>query len=453
MRKIPNEFPITVFEDNSTKISDTLTKQRVRIFYKGLNRNGSYISDEFAEKLIQTLPYTPVKGIYDEDSQDYTSHGNRRDEGRIYGVVPEQFNFAWEQHTDEDGVTREYACADVYLFTALYDEADQIVGKSQSMELYPPSIKGNWVSVGDTMCFKYSDASFLGLQVLGDKTIPCFEGSSFFELKENQQLYSLFTILLEKIDKLSIGGFEPMEKEQFEFALSDNQKQDVLFKALNQDKFRYIVVDNYSDYSYAIVYDLEDDRIKKMNYSVDAESGEITVGESEEVYSEYLTAEEYAAVTELRDKTEEKTYASIVIKFNENENTIETMKSEFEEKVQEISTLQMENETLNQKFEAVNSQITEYEQKLNELTEYKLAIETAQKNAVIDKYSEKLSEETVQRYRDTIQDYDLHTLEKELAFELVKSDSTIFSSQPQEGYVPTDNVPTGLEALLLKHQK
>jgi hypothetical protein len=76
---------------------------------------------------------------------DYTDHGRERYEGRIYGIVPENPNFAWEKHLDVDGVERTYACTDVYLFTGLYkQEAFDIVGKSQSMELYVDSIEGEW---------------------------------------------------------------------------------------------------------------------------------------------------------------------------------------------------------------------------------------------------------------------------------------------------------------------
>jgi hypothetical protein len=39
-------------------------------------------------------------------------------------------NFAWEDHLDSDGVTRTYACADVILYTALYNEAKMIPGSS-----------------------------------------------------------------------------------------------------------------------------------------------------------------------------------------------------------------------------------------------------------------------------------------------------------------------------------
>jgi hypothetical protein len=132
------DFPVTIY-GNLEKYNEVLTKARCRIFYKYANRNGTYITDEFADKLLSSVRYVPVKGIFNDG--DYSDHGVSRDEGRIYGIVPENPNLAWESFTDDDGVTREYACVDVLIFTALYEEARDIVGKSQSMELYAPSLK------------------------------------------------------------------------------------------------------------------------------------------------------------------------------------------------------------------------------------------------------------------------------------------------------------------------
>lgn len=179
--EINNEFSISIY-GNLEKYSDTISKGRCRIFYKGLNRNGTYITSEFAEKLLSTIGYAPVKGIYDREDVDYTDHGEKRSEGRIYGIVPENPNLTWEKHLDEDGIEREYACVDVLIYTALYQEANQIFGKSQSMEIYPPSIKGEWQIKDGKRVFVYSEGSFLGLQVLGDSTEPCFEGAAFFSL-------------------------------------------------------------------------------------------------------------------------------------------------------------------------------------------------------------------------------------------------------------------------------
>ena len=54
MSQITN-FPITVY-GKKEKFSDTMTRGRCRVFYKGHNRNGTYITNEKAKKLIERLP-------------------------------------------------------------------------------------------------------------------------------------------------------------------------------------------------------------------------------------------------------------------------------------------------------------------------------------------------------------------------------------------------------------
>lgn len=187
--------------------SETITKGRCRIFYKGLNRNGTYISTEFAEKLISSIPYAPIKGIYNMGDGDYEDHGEKRTLGRIYGVVPANPNFRWELHLDEDGVEREYACVDVLYYTSLYDEALEIAGKSESMELYSKSIKGFWTEMEGRQAYVLTEGVFLGLQVLGDAVEPCFEGAGFYSLQnETDQETTAENILkiLEKYENTDI---------------------------------------------------------------------------------------------------------------------------------------------------------------------------------------------------------------------------------------------------------
>ena len=159
---IITDFPVTIY-GNLEKYSETISKGRCRIFYKYGNRNGTYITDEFAEKLLESIPYAPVKGIYSEDGEDYTDHGMKRSEGRIYGIVPADPHVTWEKHLDEDGVEREYVCVDVLIYTGLYKEAHDIIGKGQSMELYSPSIKGEWKFINGKKYYVFSEGSFLGL--------------------------------------------------------------------------------------------------------------------------------------------------------------------------------------------------------------------------------------------------------------------------------------------------
>ena len=460
MNNIPLSFPITVFENTGEKVSDTITKKRCAIFYKGKNRNGSYISEEFAEDLIKTLPYAPVKGIYNKDTEDYTDHGTKRSEGRIYGVVPEKFNFAWEKRIDEDGVEREYACADVYLFTALYKEAEEIAGKGQSMELYGPSIQGSWIDVEGQSLYKYSKASFLGLQVLGDNAIPCFEGASFFSLQD-QQIYTMLTTLLEKIDQLSIGGNIQMDNQQtLTFALSDNQKQNAIFKALNPEVVRYYVLDTYEDY--ALVFDFETEKYLKVSYTKD-ENDNITVGEEfTEVVAEYVTAEEKAALDQLRSKTESGTYEAVNTEYDNHVQKISDLEVEVGNKTEELSTLNTEKENLqnsvtelNTTIESLNDKVAEYTTKVEELQSFKDAIDKAEKEAIIEKFSAKLSSEIIEGFTAKIDSYTIQDLKKDLALALVENNDSIFTTETGAGtgYVPQEEHTTGLEALLSKYKK
>lgn len=182
-KKIPTTF-VGEITEGLTQVTPEISKTRLRIFYKGLNRNQGYITDEFAEKLLSSLPYTPVVGIFNDLVRDFGGHNQDRNVARMYGVVPAEPHLAWEDHLDPDGIMRTYACTDVYLYTGRYDAAKLIPGKQQSMELNVDTIRGDWQVINDygQEGFVYTDARFIGLSVLGNDKTPCFEGSAFYEL-------------------------------------------------------------------------------------------------------------------------------------------------------------------------------------------------------------------------------------------------------------------------------
>lgn len=141
---IPSRFIVSIFgELQPVKENPLLSKARLRIFYKYLNRNKGYISDEMADYIIQNIGGTPIVGWYDTETKDFKEHGDVQ-QTRPYGFVPLETNFAWEPHLDEDGIEREYACVDVMLFTGRYEEAKQIINKAHSMEFDPTTISGQW---------------------------------------------------------------------------------------------------------------------------------------------------------------------------------------------------------------------------------------------------------------------------------------------------------------------
>ncbi len=189
-KQTPTNFIATVFGELIPLKNSGYSRARLKIFYPGANRNGSYIEKSVGEQMISTLPGTPVVGFYDVGTDDYLDHMTPQ-HTKAYGFVPtDSMNFQWELMLDPDGVYRTYACADLILWTARYPEAKKIVGKSHSMELNPKTISGEFKVIDGEEYFNINHAEFFGLCVLGDNVEPCFEGSSFYSLKDKQVAYS-----------------------------------------------------------------------------------------------------------------------------------------------------------------------------------------------------------------------------------------------------------------------
>lgn len=462
------EFPVTVYE-NLSQVSPVLSKSRCRIFYKGQNRNATYITDEFAEKLIKTLPYTPVKGIYDNFEEDYTDHGAKRSLGRIYGIVPENANFAWETHLDEDGIERTYACCDVYIFTALYEEAKEIVGKAQSMELYQPSIVGNWVFIEGKRLFKFEDACFVGLQILGDDVEPCFEGAAFFGL------YDELKQLVEKIEQYEMnfqrkkGGKSEME---INFKLSDNQKHNALFSLLNPNfneegnwELNCGICEVYDEY--ALVVNYESGSFERVYYTKDDKNDSVELGNREACFIMDITEGEKNALEVLR-ALNEGTYEKLDERFNEIQMNLDTANNslseanekigENEQKIGELnelnSTLTTERDDAANNYSVAQEQISTLTEELDGLKQYKANKELEEKKAVIAEYTEKLSEEVLATYtEEKIASYTAMDLDKELAYELKKSNPSVFSKSATPLVLKEDPAMSGIEALLAKYEK
>ena len=190
MRQIPYEFECVPYGELE-QVTPLISKGRLKIYYIGKNRNMSYITKVFSDKLEAYLPYTPIVGVYDKYSQDFRGHELDRNAANTYGLVPENPNVAWETFRDKDGVEREYLCCDVYLYTGRYDAAKKIIGKSHSMELNRDSLQGFWKMIDGEEYYVFTHGFFDGLCVLGDRVEPCFEGSAFFEKKKSDSVIEL----------------------------------------------------------------------------------------------------------------------------------------------------------------------------------------------------------------------------------------------------------------------
>ena len=448
MDKALREFTVTVY-GNLEKYNDVLSKARCRIFYKYENRNGTYITDEFAEQLLNSLPYAPIKGIYVAEEGDYTDHGQERDEGRIYGIVPENPNIGWETHLDDDGVERTYACADVLIFTALYEEANEIVGKSQSMELYRPSLEYHEAIVKGRRFIVFDKGCFLGLQVLGDNTEPCFEGASF---------YSLQNAIEVAIN--AIRNYGGTKMPVINFKLSDDAKFQAIWALLNPEfneegnwTITYGVSAVYDDY--ALVINYETGEFNRAYYTKNDENDMVELGEIIKCYVLDVTESEKQTLDTLR-ALNGGTYelvSDVLVNAQENLDKNSEFSTKIDELNETIVTLNTEKDSFSAQLEEANANITALTEENNSLKNYKLDIETQQKNAVINEYAEHLSEEVLDSYREKINDYSAEELDMHLAYELKKNNSAIFSKNPEGGFVPKETPVNGLTAILSKYKK
>ena len=495
---IITDFPVALY-GNLEKYSETISKARCRIFYKGGNRNGTYITDEFAEKLLESIPYAPVKGIYDGDEEDFTDHGMKRSEGRIYGIVPATPNVTWEEHEDDDGEVRTYACVDVLIYTGIYTEAHDIIGKSQSMELYAPSLKGDWKIINGKKYYVFTEGCFLGLQALGDSVEPCFEGAAFFSL------YNDLKKMVAQIEyslNLHNGG-----KRMHNYKLSDNAKFTAIWSLLNTNFceegnwiVEYDIVEIYDEY--AVVKNYNEGIFERIYYVKDDATDSIELGERTRCYFVDVTEAEKKALDALHDlnnntyemvdenysaaladveaKTGELNIANEALEAKTGElntanealeaktaefdaltETYNAEKSESETKIGElnenISTLTTErDDALSAMVNAQNTVVTLNEE-IAALNSFKAAVEKKEKEAIIAKYTKLLSEDTLAAYTAKLDEYTCaKALDKDLAYELVSTNNSVFSAQPnpQVAYVPKDTgAGNSLEGILDKYKK
>lgn len=411
----PTNFIATVYGNLTPLNNSAFSKARLKIFYKGLNRNGSYITDEVAEKLLATLPGTPVVGNFQGEKDDFEGHMSwAPEELKAYGFVPQEMNFNWEMSLDPDGVYRTYACTDVILWTGRYPIASRIVGKSHSMELNPDTVEGEWVETEDDFYFQFSNAEFFGLCILGDDYEPCFEGSSFYELHrkeeqkpvshELQEMFSLYKKELDIASENQTGGQE-MEEEN---------------KDLNVEE-----------------------QVPETDEVVEEQEVE-TPAEGEEVVEEETTPEEEGEAEEGEEQEEEP-------ETEEGEGDSESEEPEAEE--QEGSD---EEPDLNSQLAEKDAEIADLKAQLEELQSYKLAKVKEEKEKVLEAYSKKLTEEEVENFKNKIDDYETAVdFKKEIALCILDKENTEETIEQQNYALSNGHKDklTGVEAIVAKYAK
>lgn len=406
---------ITIYEVDEERSNEGHKVARARVLYKGKNRNKTFINDTFAKLLQITAPYIPIVGEYDAEKGDFLGH---TENSIPYGCVVKDNNFAWEEHLDNDGLKRTYACFDVILWTKKYEKANDILNKSLSMELDRDTLEGTFkMSEGETL-YHFTGGELLALCVLGDDIEPCFEGAGFYDKYSKKPEYVEFDKFIRKLNINENGGTN-MDKRIIEFKLSHDDIRGILWEAVNQDSWKYGIAKVYDDY--ALLYDYEEGEYNRQYYSKN--DNEVTLGDKVKVVVEDLTMEEFEKVEELRNKVS--TYEKDI---KELESKFEKVENDLKEKEAEITTLTEDKTNFEKTIEELESKVEDYE----ELAEYKLKKENEEKKALLSEYEALVPADFSFDLREDLSAYNLQELEAELAVKAIKHVKTNFQKKEDE---------------------
>ena len=412
--------------------SDVGSRLNVAVFTKYRNRNGSYITDEYADYLIKSATQgdTPVVGFFDPETKSWASHtGPTLANG--YGYV-EAF-LGWQPLTDTDGVSREYAVFSVVLFTKYYEEANKIRGQYQSMELNPETIEGDWANFDGEEYFVYTKGDMLGLCVIGSHE-PCFSVSSFFSKNDEtyKSQYEKFSLLLSdlktRVKEAEIiikGGEQPVEN----FELNENET--VVENTENE------VVDTEVE----IETETETETESAIeNFSADNEEAEVEVEteanvEEVESESEVKTDTEFELLQQKYDELNN-SFNNIQEQFNAASTTINELNASIEQLNTQIQTLTSENEGL-------RTSLASYEVQAQE-------IEKNKKEDLIKKYEKILNSEEIDSFRAKMNDITYDELESKLA--ITFANIKLAEDIDKKVLIP-ENKPESQFALLMKKYK
>lgn len=352
-----------------------ISKCQIKVCYVSdePNRNNTVITKEFARTdLAPSLRGCPIVGFFNSENKDYEEHNKTikisngeftiTEDTKPYGFVDINAQVWFQKFIDDNQVEREYLMTEGYIWTGAYPESQRIImnGNNQSMEL--DNCDGEWVENknGEPCFFVIHKAIISKLCILGEDFEPCFEGAQIkasFSLDEGFQT-TLFSMVNE-VKELFRGGGNPMD--------SDSKNKEFVQEEPE-------VVEKEQEPEPVVEHTLDEPIVEEFTKEEpQEEESKETEEDDEEVTSNTYSLEEIPEYVELCNK---------------------------------YSTLQENFSSL--------------EEEVQNLREFKLAVEKSQKEAMIDQFY-MLSDEDKADVRANIDSYSLDEIESKLSVICVRN--------------------------------
>lgn len=474
-KQIPFRFDVYLDGQTLWATSDPeLRLGKVRVFYKHSNRNGSYITDEFAAKLALSAYHKPLIGTYNVLRKDFEGHEGA-EQAKAYGYVLPN-TLTWENHLDNDGVMREYATYEILVWAKYWEEASEIFSKTQSMEIDPATIRGSWQFMDgkDYEEFVYSEGVIAGLCILGNEKTPCFQGAAFFSTSDES--YIQFTNAIKnyyggKVTmNVKVAGLEHEHFEKIWNALNPNFCEEGAYSiekipvAINEQECVAFSCDtNATVITYA--YSLDNagnvtlEETSRCDYAAQADELREQIGqyEAKDADFEQQIASLQADVAAARANGEEvgaaweNKYNTLFAANEELRGDFEKLQGEFAEAQQALAAAQEELASVQQNFnaqaEALLTRDATIEQYSATIAEY----EKKEKDAIIAKFSTCLPADVIQGISERKDTLTIDGLNTALALEYTKF--SMAKDQKQDFHIPQDPEESHLVRILKAYKK
>ena len=308
------------------------------------NYNGSYFDLSTLEEMAKNMAGVPIVGYISVDNlneKDFNGHEEKltiKDNnisieylGRAYGCVISNSDVSIEDRLHADGKLRKYLCVTGVLwkmFADCIDIFDKNTSQPQSMELQEDSISGKFEKDGH---FHFTQAKVRALCILSQK-IPSAMSNSVIETFSKDGMDKNIKELLLEVNN-SIKQFS-LENKSHDLILTENQFERGEIKDMEENQVNEVLENTQN---------IEENFESKPAEEIIENFENIKVDEKVEVILEEFENQNIEVVIEEA--------------INENESN-----SDFE-------LIQIENESLKLK-------ISEYELKINSLSEEKTGLES-----------------------------------------------------------------------------
>lgn len=397
-----------------------ISQCEIKVLYVGENRNGSYITEEVAKNMANSLPGTPIVAAFIKEKNDFGDHGEviTIEDGEIkfscktqpYGFVAPNAKVWFKDFTDTDRfgneVERKYLMTEGYLWTGQFPEIAKVLeeGMPQSMELDSQSLDGEWAENYNSgvELFIINDATFSKLCILGSDVEPCFEGASVTEKNVSKNfscdnslfMNTLFTMMNELKEALqySEGGIT-MDPE-LEIKRNSNVDSSLL-EIEEKPADEPVEVNPMAEEENAEVADEADETSDAGESSEAADAGD--AGDSGDSF----------ALDKKEDEEEEDSD-------EEPENSDDDDDEKKPSANHSLEELETQFAELKNNYSLIEAQLAEANSELEALRSFKLGIENEQKDALIAKYH-MLSDEDKAEIIKNKSKYSLSEIESKLA--------------------------------------